>query len=334
MFRLLSKLFVKDWRNYKDLTVRLNLISLSSIVSFTVNFILVVLKFAVGLFTNSLAVIGDAFNNLSDVLSSLISFLASKISKKPADREHPYGHGRSEYIASFLVSVLIVIVGFELFKEALISIIQKKEIQASIFSLLILIFTYFLKFYIYILNKILAKKLNSTLNRAISVDSRNDLFATSAIIISVFIKYFFNISIDGYMSIIVSIMILKSGIDLSRETVDKLLGRSICEKKLARISEIILDCVIVLNFHKLEVHDYGEGIILGSCHVEIPANISIQKSHKYITDMEKKIREQTGVELTLHIDPTFCFTKERIKELNLDVVENFTEDEYEDLQNK
>ena len=305
MFDFLAKRFVKEYENIDDPEVRLNLISLSSIMGIGMNIILFLSKIFLGIYTKSTAILNDAFNNLSDSVVSIMSLLGSSFSKKPADEEHPFGHGRVEYVMALLVSIVIVYVGINLFINSAKSFNDPNPNGLSLLSFIILFAGILIKVYIYYLNSRLYKDLESDLNLGVMLDARNDIISTTAIILGVFLQRFVNFNLDAAMGVVVAFFVTKPGIDLFNETVGYLLGERIDEEIEKRISEILLSGSYIIGFHHLDIHQYGKGHIAGSCHVEVPGNLTVAELHKEIDRIEKKIRKETGVILTLHADPTY-----------------------------
>lgn len=305
MFDFLAKRFVKEYENIDDPEVRLNLISLSSIMGIGMNIILFLSKIFLGIYTKSTAILNDAFNNLSDSVVSIMSLLGSNFSKKPADEEHPFGHGRVEYVMALLVSIVIVYVGINLFINSAKSFNDPNPNGLSLLSFIILFAGILIKVYIYYLNSRLYKDLESDLNLGVMLDARNDIISTTAIILGVFLQRFVNFNLDAAMGVVVAFFVTKPGIDLFNETVGYLLGERIDEEIEKKISEILLSGSYIIGFHHLDIHQYGKGHIAGSCHVEVPGNLTVAELHKEIDRIEKKIRKETGVILTLHADPTY-----------------------------
>lgn len=305
MFKFLAKTFVKDYTKIDNPEVRLNLISLSSIMGIGMNIILFLSKIFLGLYTKSTAILNDAFNNLSDSVVSIMSLVGSSFSKKPADEEHPFGHGRVEYIMALLVSIVIIYVGINLFINSAKSFNEPNPNGLSLFSFIILFAGILIKVYIYFLNSKLYKDLESDLNLGVMLDARNDIISTTAIILGVFLQRYVSFNLDAAMGIVVAFFVTKPGIDLFNETVGYLLGERVDEEIEDKISKILLSGDYIIGFHHLDIHQYGKGHIAGSCHVEVPGNLTVAELHKEIDQVEKKVRKETGVILTLHADPTY-----------------------------
>lgn len=305
MFNFLAKTFVKDYTKIDNPKVRLNLISLSSIMGIGMNIILFLSKIFLGLYTKSTAILNDAFNNLSDSVVSIMSLVGSSFSKKPADEEHPFGHGRVEYIMALLVSIVIIYVGINLFINSAKSFNEPNPNGLSLFSFIILFAGILIKIYIYFLNSKLYKDLESDLNLGVMLDARNDIISTTAIILGVFLQRYASFNLDAAMGVVVAFFVTKPGIDLFSETVGYLLGERVDEEIEDKISKILLSGDYIIGFHHLDIHQYGKGHIAGSCHVEVPGNLTVAELHKEIDQVEKKVRKETGVILTLHADPTY-----------------------------
>jgi cation diffusion facilitator family transporter len=334
LFEFLSKKFVKDYKNIDNLSVRLNLISLSGLVGIIINFLLFLIKIIVGVLVSSTAVIGDAFNNISDAVTSLITMIGAKASKKPADSSHPWGHGRSEYIASFVVSILIMYVGYSLLKNSIISLIENRIPNITRLAIIILTISLFFKLYIYFLNDKLGKKLNSELNMAVKIDARNDMISSSTIIIASILQRYTSFNLDAILSIFISFIVFLPGLELFRETIDTLLGKKVDKDLEESIGEIILRGDFVIGYHDLQVHEYGKGILVGSCDVEVPENISVGVMHESISQIEDNLRKKLNIKLTIHMDPTYSLMK---NEENKEILERLGQSRKygnKDIQNK
>lgn len=305
MFNFLAEKFVKDYKNIDNPNVRLNLISLSSTMGICMNILLFLSKIFLGIYTRSTAILNDAFNNLSDSVVSIMSLVGSSFSKKPADKEHPFGHGRVEYVMALLVSIVIMYVGMNLFINSAKSFNDPNPNGLSLLSFVILFSGILIKVYIYLLNSKLYHDLESDLNLGVLLDARNDIISTTAIILGVFLQNYVSFNLDAAMGVVVAFFVTKPGIELFNETVGYLLGERIDEEVEEIISEILLSGDYIRGFHHLDIHQYGKGHIAGSCHVEVPGNITVAELHKEIDSIEKKIRKNTGVILTLHSDPTY-----------------------------
>lgn len=303
MSNLLIKLFIKDYNNFKDENIRKKYGELGSFVGIISNIILFLIKLITGIIINSVAIITDSFNNLSDSLSSVITLIGFKLGSKPADKEHPFGHGRMEYISGLVVSLIIIIIGVEFFKSALIKVFKPEIINFSYISILILFVTIIIKIWQSFFNKKIGEIINSKSLIATSVDSRNDAMVTIATIISLLIFNFFGINLDGFFGILVSIFLIYSGFSLARETISPLLGENIDEELSEKIKEIVFRYKEIVGVHDILVHNYGPNKSIASLHVEVPNNICVNISHEIIDEIEKSVQNELGIFLTIHMDP-------------------------------
>jgi len=299
----LARLFIKNREDVKDRKVRKQYGNLSSIAGITVNLILFITKFVVGTLSGSIAIVGDGFNNLSDAGSSVISFISFRMSSKPADKEHPFGHARIEYISSSVVAVIILFIGFELMKTSVGKIFNPEAVAFSIAIVVVLVLSILLKLWLYRFNKKIGVYIGSTLMEATAADSLSDVLATSVVLLSVFIERFANFKADGYMGVIVSVFIIVSGVKILRETVDSIIGSGPSKELTTLIENFIRKYDGVLGIHDLVVHDYGPGHCFASAHVEVDANEDLLKSHDLIDNIERDISIDHGIHLVVHLDP-------------------------------
>ncbi len=319
MLDSLLRRFVKNYDNVSDPSVRRGYGMFSGIIGIICNVILFVLKLAVGMFINSVAVISDAFNNLSDMTSTVVSMLGIRLSGKKPDKDHPYGHGRFEYISALIVAFLIMLVGFELLKSAVSSIFSPTEAQdINYVTVIILALSIPVKFFMYYINKGLGKKINSSVLLATASDSLNDCIATGAVIISTVIDglKILPFKIDGYVGAIVSVLILKAGFDVAKDTIDRLLGQSPDEEILEELRKMVLETPEIVDIHDLMAHDYGPGRLFASLHAEVNARSDIVSAHEAIDAVEKEVYNKLGCSLTIHLDPveTDCAETNEIKD--------------------
>lgn len=310
MFEFLANKFIKASAKNDEFTYRLSVISLSSSIGIAINILLFAMKAGIGFVIHSQAIINDAFNNLSDSVVSIMALLGSNISKKPADKEHPFGHGRGEYVISLLVSIIIMYVGFMLFINSVKSFGEERFEGLTMLSLGILLVSNAFKVYIYLLNKSLHKKFDSELNLGVMLDARNDILATSAIIIGDFIQNFLSFNVDALMGIVISFFVFHPGLEMFKDTIAILLGKRIDIDIEKEIDEIIMSCDLIKGYHDMQIHEYGKGRMAGSVHVEVPSNLTVEVVHKAIDKVEKEITKKTGVEITLHMDPTYCVVED------------------------
>lgn len=306
MTSLLIKLFVKNYKDTNDKTVRERYGTLGSLVGIFCNILLCLIKITAGLIAKSMSIIADGLNNLSDMGSSVITMIGFRLSGKPADKDHPYGHGRMEYMSAFIVSVLIIIVGFELALSSVKSLIfGDKAPRYTVLSIIILAVSVFVKLWMYLFNRKLAKLINSDALSATAQDSINDAVTTTAILISTLISYFINVpfNLDAIMALLVSMFILWSGISSAKGTITSLLGKAPDKELVEKIESTVMSFDGFLGIHDLIVHDYGPGRQFASLHIEVPQNVNIVECHEQIDLCEKVVLEQTGVNLVIHMDP-------------------------------
>ena len=277
--------------------------TITGIVGIFCNLFLFGIKLFAGIISSSISIIADAFNNLSDMGSSLVTMFGFRLAAKPADPDHPYGHGRFEYISAFIVSGLIFMVGFELLKSSFDKIINPSPLDLSIVSIIILAVSVAVKFFMFIYNKKIGKKIKSAAILATAQDSLNDVLTTSAILISVIIIMTTNINIDAYVGLVMSFYILWSGYKTAKETINPLLGEPIDEETAKTLENEIMCFDGFLGIHDLLAHNYGPGRCFASVHIEVPADTDIVKCHEQIDLCEKMVFERTGILLTIHMDP-------------------------------
>lgn len=303
MSNLLIRIFIKDYNNVENNFVRQKYGELGGLVGILSNIILFVVKIFVGASVNSVAIMGDAFNNLSDSLSSIVMFIGFRLGSKPADDEHPFGHGRIEYIASFVVSFIILMISTEFFKTSIQKIISPQQIIFNYQVILILIFTILIKFWQASFNKKLGELINSKALIATSIDSRNDVLVTCVTIISLTISGLFNINLDGYLGVIVSVFLMVSGFGLARETLSPLIGESIDHDLEKKIRYIVMSHAGIIGVHDIAVHNYGPNKSIASLHVEISSDMNVKTCHDLVDYVEETIKSELGMIFTIHIDP-------------------------------
>ena len=303
MTDLLCKLFIKNKNNTQDPKVREAYGTLAGAVGIVLNFILCFGKFIAGYISGSVAMLADALNNLSDAGSQVISIISFKLSSKPADREHPFGHARTEYVASLAVSFLILLIGFELFKTSLEKIINPERTEFSIISTVILGVAVLLKLWLYVFNRKMAKKINSNVMKATAADSLSDAGATFAVLISSLVLRFFDIDIDAYMGIGVSVLIFIAGINVLNEAKNVIIGEAPDEELVNELKKIAFSHREVLGIHDLMIHSYGAGTTIASFHAEVDGDADVYLVHDAIDNIEKELYEKIGVRCTVHMDP-------------------------------
>lgn len=283
---------------------------LSGLVGIVCNLFLSALKLIAGILTNSVAITADATNNISDAGSSVITLVGFRLSGKPADRDHPYGHARMEYISGLVISFLILLIGSEILKTSVKKIFSPEKSEFSLIAVIILAVSIALKLWMAYFNKKLGKKLNSTALEATAQDSRNDALSTSAVLVSTIISKFTGFDLDGYMGAVVAVFILISGVMLVKETIGPLLGQAPSKEIYDTIKNKILTYENVLGVHDLMVHSYGPGCYFASAHVEMDAAIDVLICHDITDKIERDSLNENNVHLVVHLDPTVLDSEE------------------------
>lgn len=301
--KFLTKAFIRDSENTSDSTVRSAYGVFGGVLGIICNVILFIIKFVIGSMINSIAIISDAFNNLSDIGSSVVTMIGAKLSSQRPDAEHPFGHGRFEYVCSLIVSFIIIMMGFELGKASFSKILNPVKPELNLLLMVILAISVLIKLWMHFAVKYLGKKVSSNVLLATSSDSLNDAIATSAVILSVFLCKFLPPVIDGVVGLLVAVFICVSGVKLAWETIGTLLGTSPDPMVTKKIAEIILSDKEILGIHDLIVHDYGPGRTLASVHAEVSCEKSAIMLHEIIDALEVKIMNEMGIETVIHTDP-------------------------------
>ena len=313
MIKLLIKGFIPDYKNTSDPAVREQYGVLGGVLGIICNLLLFIIKLISGMLLGSVAVTSDAFNNLSDMGSSIISIIAAKFSGKEPDRDHPFGHGRIEYVSSLIISFLILMVGVELFEASFNKILNPAPVSFNLTVIIILSLSVLVKLWMFLYNRYIGKEISSESAQACATDSINDVFSTSAVIIATVIGAVFGIFIDGYVGVAVSLLIFKGGFVSAKETINTLLGKPPKKEMVDRIGEIITAPEEICGIHDLIVHDYGPGRIFASVHAEVYENIPPMKSHEIIDELEVKVEKELGIIMVIHLDPVACGSEETEK---------------------
>ncbi len=303
MTDLLIRLFIKNRDNVQDAKVRTAYGTLSGTVGIIVNLLLSAAKLIIGSITNSITITGDALNNLSDAGSSTISLLGFRISSKPADKEHPYGHGRVEYICGLGVSVIIMFMGFELIKSSIGKITEPQTPEFSYGAIIVLALSILGKLWLALFNRKIGKAINSDTVDAVVKDSLSDMAATGVSIVSLVLSQYFSLPFDGIFGVVVSLFVIWAGIGVFRATTASLLGQPPEESTVRMLEEKIMSYEGVYGVHDLIVHDYGPGRCFVTAHAEVPSTADIMESHDLMDLIEQEIQNDTGYVLTLHMDP-------------------------------
>lgn len=300
---------------------------LSGFVGIMCNIILCAVKFLVGSLTGSVSITADAVNNLSDAGSSIVTIAGTKLANKPVDREHPFGHGRLEYISALIVSFFIFLMGFELAKSSVEKIINPQDVKFNIWYIVVLVIAISVKLFMAYYNNILYKKTDNINLKAVMQDSLNDCIATGATIIALLIAYFTPFKrADGIIGLVVAIIIFLAGVDIVKDILGKLLGQPPSEELVKNIEKIMMSEEQIIGVHDLIVHDYGPGRIIASAHAEVPSTADIVEIHDIIDNIERKIEKELKIVICIHMDPIVvddeevdkykALTKDIIKQIN------------------
>ncbi len=300
---ILIKRFIKNYQDVDNATVRNDYGKFSSVMGIIFNVILFTIKLIAGLLSGSVAIVADAVNNLSDASSSIISFIGFKLASKPADADHPYGHGRYEHISALLVACLVLAIGIEILKSSIEKIIHPTDINASIITIVILVISILVKLYMMYFNTKTGKLIKSKTLIATAQDSRNDVISTGAVLLSIIISFAFNLNLDGIMGVLVAIFILVSGLMLVKDTLDPILGIAPEQETVKTLSDLISSYEYVLGIHDLIIHDYGPGNTFASVHCEVDSKIDVLLAHDQIDNIERDVFEKTNIHLVIHYDP-------------------------------
>lgn len=303
MTELLVRFFIKTPERVEDSSVREAYGILAGFVGIACNLILCAMKFVIGTLSGSIAIQADAVNNLSDVGSSAVMLIGSKMAGKPADREHPYGHARMEYIAALIIAFFILIVGFELGRESVMKIIAPEPVEFSVAMIAVLVGSILVKLWMSRFTANIGRRINSSTMSAATSDSIADVISTGAILLSSVIGYFKGVNIDGYIGVVVAGFVLYSGVSILRDTISPLMGEAPDPKVVAELTDRILSYDGIIGIHDILVHSYGPGKLIASAHAEVRSDCDLMAIHETIDTAEREVGVQMGILLTLHLDP-------------------------------
>lgn len=299
----LVRRFIKNYQDTKDANVRTNVGKLSGIVGIFSNLFLFVIKFMIGTIVHSVSIQADGVNNLTDAGSNIISILSFHLANKPADKDHPFGHERTETIASLFVGILILVLGFETAKESISKVIHPGSIDFRIASVIILLISIIVKFWMYAYNKKLSKTYDSSLLEATALDSISDVCGTTAVLVSTLLSPVLHFNLDGYMGIVVSGIILYGAYGLLRDMINSLIGEAPDPELVHNIVDRIMAHPAILGVHDMMLHNYGPNKIFASAHVEVDSSKDIFETHDHIDNIEREVKENMNIDLVLHMDP-------------------------------
>lgn len=303
MIRVLAGIFIKNKERMEDQGVRRSYGMLCSIVGICLNVLLFAGKYLAGILSGSIAITADAFNNLSDAGSSVITLVGFKFSGMKPDKDHPFGHGRIEYLSGLGVAMLIILMGFELFKSAAGKILHPEPVETGLLTVMILLVSVSVKLYMWYYNRSVGNKIESEAMKATATDSLSDSVATSAVLVSMLVSHFTGVLIDGWCGLVVAVMVLYAGYKAAKDTIDPLLGGPPSKEFVKDIRDIVMSHDEIIGIHDLVVHDYGPGRCMVSLHGEVPANGDLIALHDLIDHIEKELGEKLGCEAVIHMDP-------------------------------
>lgn len=303
MVTLLSHLFIKNNQEYSDSNVRRAYGVLTGALGIVLNLLLFTGKCLAGLFSGSVSIMGDAFNNLSDAGSSFITMIGFQLSGKEPNPQHPFGHGRIEYISGLAVSVMIIVMGFEVLKTSFEKVLHPEQMEVSLLTVLILLASIAVKVYMSVYNGAYGKKLDSSAMKATATDSLSDCIATFVVLLSMIVYYFWHVNLDGWSGFVVAGFILFAGINSAKDTLNPLLGEAPDEEFVREIEKTVMVHSEVVGVHDMVVHDYGPGRLMISLHAEVPGNMNIYVLHDVIDLIEFEIKQKYNCDAVIHMDP-------------------------------
>lgn len=322
MINLLAKHFIKDYKNVKSAEVRQQYGVLCGAVGIFFNVILFCIKIVAGVMSGAVSIIADALNNLSDAGSSVIMMVGFRMSGRKPDPEHPFGHGRIEYVTGLIVSLLIIVMGIELIKSSVTKILHPERVIATTVTMVILIVSILVKIYMFVYNKRTGDKMNSQAMRATAMDSLTDSVSTAVVLLTMFLSMYISIPLDGWCSLVVSLFILYTGFNSVKDTMDPLLGSKPGKEYVERIEKFVTSHEDVIGMHDLVIHDYGPGRMMMSFHAEVPADGDMLELHDMIDNIENKLSTVLGCETVIHMDPVVVNDEDtdRMKDLTREIV--------------
>lgn len=316
----LIKKFIINYQNIEEEKTRNAYVYLASIVGILCNLILSIIKISVGFISGSVSITADGFNNLSDMASSMITMVGIKLANRPADKEHPFGHGRMEYLSALVVAFMVMLVGVQFVKTSFERILNPVAVSFEIIPFILLLISLLIKLWLSRFNKYMGLKINSTALKAASVDALGDVFTSSCVLISFLAAKFTALPIDGYVGLIVSAAILYAGYSLIKDTISPLLGEAPDEELVKKIKQGVLSYDNIIGVHDLIIHNYGVGKCMASIHAEIPSNIDLVTIHEIIDSAEREISQKLNIYLVIHMDP-MCIHDDKINKVKGEVQE-------------
>ena len=316
--QFLTKKLIKNHENIENEKTRNAYVYLGSIIGIICNLILSAIKISVGFISGSVSIMADGFNNLSDMASSVITMIGVKLANRPADKEHPFGHGRMEYLSALIVAFMVMFVGVQFIKSSLDRIMNPVAISFEIIPFILLLISLIVKLWLSRFNKYVGEKINSAALKAASVDALGDVFTSGCVLISFLAAKFTTLPIDGYVGLVVSVGILYAGYSLVKDTISPLLGEAPDEELVKAIKQGVLSYDNVIGVHDLIIHNYGVGKCMASIHAEIPSNIDLITIHEIIDTAEREISQKLNIYLVIHMDP-MCIHDDKINKVKSSV---------------
>ena len=311
MTMLLLRLCMKKEEGNGEAAVRAAIGRMAGITGIVCNLLLFLGKLAAGMISGSVAILADAVNNLSDASSSVVALAGFRLAQRPADKEHPFGHARYEYLSGLIVAMLIFIVGAELAENAVVKIFQPEAVEVSALTIGILLASILVKLWMMQFFRRAGRQIHSITLEATAIDSRNDMIATAAVLLGVAVGHYFEVNVDGYIGLAVAGFILYSGIVMVKETISPLLGQQADGEMVQKIRALVLSHEDVLGIHDLLVHDYGPGRCFASLHLELSADKNAMHIHDIVDHIEREIRQELNVDMVIHYDPVVMDDPER-----------------------
>lgn len=303
MTKFLVKKFIKNYDAIDNVAVRTSYGVLTGTVGIICNILLFAVKLIVGLILHSISVTADAFNNLSDAGASIISLVGVKLAGKPADKDHPFGHGRIEYVAALIVAFIVIQVGFSFFKSSFGKIMNPEDLSFQLFAVIILLLSISVKLWLGLFNRKLGKKIDSQVMMAVFTDSIGDVITTSVTIISIVVFHFFQLNIDGFVGIVVAVIVIWAGIGIAKDTLKPLIGEPADPQVYQDITDLVESYDGIVGSHDLIIHNYGPGRSMASIHAEVPNDVDVEISHEIIDRAERETAKKLGIFLVIHMDP-------------------------------
>ncbi|MCH4179154.1 MAG: cation diffusion facilitator family transporter [Megasphaera sp.] len=294
---------VKDYENTTNKTVREQYSIVGGIIGIICNLFLFVAKFIVGMLSNSVAILSDAFNNLTDMGSSIISIIGAKLSNRPPDKDHPFGYGRFEYLATLTIAIIILIVGYKLCETSVDKFFHPEELEFSLWTIVILLGSMAVKYWMCLYNRYIAKKIDSSVNEATASDSLNDVIATAGVLAATFAQQFTTLPVDAAAGTAIGLMIMYAGYGIAKDIINILLGKAPSQELIDEIVQCALHCQYVVGIHDIHIHDYGPGRIFASFHAEVPDTSDVVEVHAALDVLEDELYEKFQMEVNIHMDP-------------------------------